>query len=429
MSVLAEAQELRPDLTRLRRALHADPEIGLHLPRTQEKVLAALDGLGLDITVGKALTSVTAVVRAQRPADGSQGGSQTSDVPAVAPAAPVLLRADLDALPLSEATGLDFASRTPGAAHACGHDLHAAMLIGAARLLAARRDRLPGDVILMFQPGEEGHDGARLMLEEGLLDAAGARPAAAYALHAASSAPLGSFGSRPGPALAASGTVEVLFRGSGGHGAWPHAARDPIPALGAAIGALQTMVTRRFDAQEPVLVSVGRVSAGTAANIIPETAQLAATLRAFSDDTHRRLAAEIERVVHGIAAAHGVEAEVTHSPGYPVTVNDPAATDFVAGVCAEVFGADRFAAAERPALVSDDIGRVLAEVPGAMVSLGARPPQLDAARAEPNHSPRAVFDDAVLADGAALLAELALRSPRRTLPDHARRTTEGRPLT
>jgi len=303
------------------------------------------------------------------------------------------------------------------------------MLVGAARLLASRRDRLLGDVVLMFQPGEEGHDGARLMLEEGLLDAAGARPAAAFALHAASSAPLGRFSTRPGPALAASGTVEVLFRGSGGHGAWPHTARDPIPALGAAIGALQTMVTRRFDAMEPVLVSIGRVSGGTAANIVPDTAQLAATLRAFSDDTHRRLEAEIERVAHGIAAAHGVEAEITYSEGYPVTVNDPAATDFVADVCADLFGADRFAAAERPALVADDIGRVLAEVPGAMVSLGARPRDLDAGRAAPNHSPRAVFDDGVLADGAALLAELALRTPRDPrIPQTSRRNPEGRPL-
>lgn len=409
MTVLDDARQLHPDLTRLRRDLHADPEIGLHLPRTQEKILAALDGLGLEVTLGEALTSVTAVVRASKPAPTS--------TPA---AAPILLRADLDALPLTEATGLDFASRTPGAAHACGHDLHAAMLVGAARLLAARRDRLLGDVILMFQPGEEGHDGARLMLEEGLLDAAGTRPAAAYALHASSSSPLGRFGTRSGPALAASGTVEVVFRGSGGHGAWPHAARDPIPALGAAIGALQTMVTRRFDALEPVLVSVGRVSAGTAPNIVPDTAHLAATLRAFSDDAHRRLAAEIERVVHGIAAAHGVEAEVVHSEGYPVTVNAPDAADFVADTCAEVFGAERHAAAERPALVSDDIGRVLAEVPGAMVSIGARPQDLDAERAAPNHSPLAVFDDTVLADGAALLAELALRSPRKN--------SEGRPL-
>ncbi|MBS2552125.1 amidohydrolase [Catenulispora sp. NL8] len=404
MTVLEDAREIQPDLVRLRRELHADPEVGLLVPRTRERVLSALDGLDLEVTLGRALTSVTAVVRTRRP-------------DAVAP---VLLRADLDALPLTEDTGLDYASRTPGAAHACGHDLHAAMLIGAARLLAARRHRLPGDVILMFQPGEEGHDGARLMLREGLLDAAGDRPAAAYALHAASSAPLGRFGARSGPALAASGTVEVVLRGSGGHGAWPHAARDPIPALGATIGALQTMVTRRFDALEPVLVSVGQVRAGTAPNIIPETAQLAATLRAFSDTAHRRLVAEIERVVHGVAAAHGVQAEITHSQGYPVTVNDPAAAGFVADVCADLFGAERYAAAERPALVSDDIGRVLAEVPGVMVSLGTCPPGLDPRDAAPNHSPRAVFDDSVIADGAALLTELALRTPPKT--------TEGRPL-
>ncbi|GAA2038198.1 M20 family metallopeptidase [Catenulispora yoronensis] len=396
--LLDDARALQPELARLRRAVHAEPETGLDLPRTQEKVLTALDGLGLDITLGKALTSVTAVVRS---------GAAAPTEP------PVLLRADLDALPLTEATGLDYASRIPGAAHACGHDLHAAMLVGAARLLAARRDRLAGDVILMFQPGEEGHDGARLMLEEGLLDAAGPRAAAAYALHVTTSGARGEFGARPGTALAASGTVEVVFHGSGGHGAWPHAARDPIPALGAAIGALQTMVTRRFDALEPVLVSVGRVSAGTAPNIIPETAELSATLRAFSDAAHERLGAEVERVVHGIAAAHGLEAEVAYSDGYPVTVNDPDAAAFVGDVSVELFGADRFAWSERPALVSDDIGRVLAEVPGVMVSLGARPPGLDPHRAAPNHSPRAVFDESVLADGAALLAELALRTPKR----------------
>jgi hippurate hydrolase len=402
MTVLDDARALAPDLVRLRREIHAEPEVGLRLPHTQEKVLAALDGLGLKVGLGRGLTSVTAVVRAEAPGTGPDA------VP------PILLRADLDALPLTEATGLDFASRTPGAAHACGHDLHAAMLVGAARLLTARREQLSGDVILMFQPGEEGHDGARLMLQEGLLDVAGRPPAAAYALHVTSSSPLGRFGAKPGTALAASGTVEVVFRGRGGHGAWPHTARDPIPALGAAIGALQTMVTRRFDALEPVLVSVGRVAAGTAPNIVPETAELAATLRAFSDTAHEHLVAEIDRVVHGIAAAHGVEAEVVHVPGYPVTVNDPGATAHVGSLVTELFGAERFATSERPALVSDDIGRVLARVPGVMVSLGACPPDQDPAKAAPNHAPQAVFDDAVLADGAALLAELALRTPKKT---------------
>ena len=407
MNVLEDAHALQDELVRLRRDLHAEPEVGLYLPRTQEKVLRALDGLGLEIGIGRALSSVVAVLRGTAEAAGP-APSPGSD-PEPRPHRTVLLRADLDALPLTENTGLEYASRIPGAAHACGHDLHAAMLVGAAHLLAQRRDRLAGDVVLMFQPGEEGHDGARLMLEEGLLEASGRRPDAAFALHAAPTSAAGVFGARPGPALAASGTVEVVFRGSGGHGAWPHRARDPIPALCAAVGALQTMVTRRFDALDPVLVSVGRISAGTAANIVPETAQLSATLRTLDPAAYARLAGEIELVCQGIASAHGVRAEVEVREGYPVTVNGEAETDLARTVAAELFGAARFAAPARPALVSDDIGRVLAEVPGVMVSLGARPDALDPERAAPNHAPTAVFDDGVLAAGAAFLAEIASR--------------------
>jgi hippurate hydrolase len=396
MTVLEDAAALQGDLVRLRRDLHAEPEVGLDLPRTHEKVLRALDGLGLEITTGTALSSVVAVVRGQA---APEGGDRRT----------VLLRADLDALPLREKTGLDYASRTPGAAHACGHDLHTAMLVGAAHLLADRRERLAGDVVLMFQPGEEGHDGARLMLDEGLLDVAGARPDAAFALHVGASTEAGVFGARSGVALAASGTLDVVFHGRGGHGAWPHGARDPIPALCAAVGALQTMVTRRFDALEPVLVSVGQISAGTAPNIVPDTARLSATLRSLSPGAHARLAHEIERVCQGIAAAHGVEVDVVVREGYPVTVNDEAEAAFARGVVADLFGEDRFVAHRRPALVSDDIGRVLAEVPGVMVSLGACPPALDPERAAPNHAPTAVFDDRVLGQGAAALAEFALR--------------------
>lgn len=396
MTVLDDARGLQDELVRLRREIHAEPEVGLYLPRTQERIVSALDGLGLEVRTGKALSSVVGIVRGTAPAKDAQRPV-------------ILLRADTDALPLTEKTGLDYASRASGAAHACGHDLHTAMLVGAARLLADRHDKLATDVVVMFQPGEEGHDGARLMIEEGLLDAAGDRPIAAFALHVASTMPAGVLGTRPGVALAASGTVTVVFHGRGGHGAWPQAARDPVPALGAAIGALQTMVTRRFDALDPVLVSVGQVSAGTAPNIIPETAQLAATLRAFSDAAYERLVAEVERVCHGIAAAHGVEAEIVVEDGYPVTVNDAGEAAFVEDVVTDLFGPERFVAGERPALVSDDIGRVLAEVPGVMTSLGARPPELDPARAAPNHSPLAVFDDSVLAEGTAVLAEFAMR--------------------
>ncbi|MFC8448018.1 M20 family metallopeptidase [Kitasatospora sp. NPDC057223] len=395
MTLLADAHELAPDLVRLRRDLHRNPETGLALPYTQEAVLRALDGLGLEITTGRKLSSVVAVLR----------GTATTG-----PAAPaVLLRADLDALPLQERTGLGYASRTPGAMHACGHDLHAAMLVGAARLLAEQRHQVAGDVVLMFQPGEEGHDGARLMLEEGLLEASGRRPVAAYALHATTGAPLGTFANRAGPALAGSGSLTVTVRGSGGHSAWPHEARDPVPALCEMVTALQTAVTRGFDPFEPVVLGVGVLRAGTQASIVPATAVFEATLRAMTGPALARLRDLAVRTCRGIAAAHGLEADIDYAEGYPATRNDAGEAAFVADTVAELHGAHRFTPGERPAMVSDDIGRVLAEIPGVMTSLGALPSGLDPAAAAPNHSPSALFDDAVLPDGAALLAELALR--------------------
>jgi amidohydrolase len=276
-------------------------------------------------------------------------------------------------------------------------------------------------VILMFQPGEELHDGAALMLAEGVLDAARSRPVAAYALHVSATGPLGAFGHRAGPALAASGELEVTVRGAGGHGAWPQHARDPVPALCEIVTALQTMVTRRFDVFDPVLLTVGTLEAGTAANIIPETARLRATLRSFDDRTQARLRDEALRVCRGVAEAHGVRAETEYTEQYPVTVNDTGEAEFAARTIAELHGPGRFSGDRRPAMVSDDIGRVLAEVPGVMTGLGACPPGVDPAAAAPNHSPHARFDDAVLGDGAALLAELALR---RTQIPYA-----GQPLT
>ena len=406
-ALLADARAAGPELVRLRRALHRRPETGLRLPRTQEAVLAALDGLGLEVRTGSALSSVVAVVRGTAPvaetAPAAHGGGARPSV---------LLRADMDALPLDEAVAWEHASVVPGAMHACGHDLHTAMLVGAARLLAARRHQLAGDVVLMFQPGEEGHDGARLMLAEGLLDASGSRPVAAYALHVSATTALGVHGNRPGPALAASGTLAVTVRGAGGHSAWPHHARDPIPATAEMITALQSLVTRGFDALDPVLLGVGTVHAGTAANIVPDRARFEATLRAFGDDTLARLAGGARRTVAGIAAAHGLEADAEFTPGYPVTVNDPAEAEFVAGVVGELHGEAAFVRDRRPGLVSDDIGRVLAHVPGVMTGVGACPPGLDPERAAGNHSPHAVFDDAAVPDGAALYAELALRRLR-----------------
>ncbi|MFJ5710811.1 M20 family metallopeptidase [Streptomyces sp. NPDC093105] len=379
-------------LIALRRDLHREPELGLDLPRTQRKVLDALAGLPLELTLGKRLTSVTAVLRGGRPG------------PAV------LLRGDMDALPVQEDTGVPYASGTPGRMHACGHDLHTAGLVGAARLLAARRDELPGDVVFMFQPGEEGMGGAGLMIEEGVLDAAGRRVVAAYALHVTSTLlPTGYAAVRPGPMLAASDAVTVTVRGAGGHGSSPHAAKDPVPAVCEMVTALQTMVTRTVDVFDPAVLTVGSLHAGSAGNVIPEQAVLEATARSFSTATQAAVRAGVERVVHGVAAAHGVDADLDYRENYPVTENDPAEAAFALRTARGLLGADRAFEAPRPLTGSEDFSLVLREVPGAYLGIGACPPDRDPATAPMNHSPQAVFDDRAVLDAAVLLAELAAR--------------------
>ncbi|HWC80121.1 MAG TPA: M20 family metallopeptidase [Pseudonocardiaceae bacterium] len=391
MSLRTEAGAIAGELVALRRALHRHPEVGLDLPRTQRAVLDALAGLPLEISTGTELSSVTAVLRGGRPG------------PAV------LLRGDLDALPLTEDSGEPFSSAIAGAMHACGHDLHTAGLIGAARLLAARREELPGDVVFMFQPGEEGLDGAGRMIAEGVLTAAGAPVIAAYGLHVlASGLPTGMFSGRPGPLMAAADGLYVTVLGSGGHGSTPHTAADPVPVACEMVLALQTMVTRQFDVFDPVVVTVGQFHAGTIRNIIPDSASFDATVRTFSAAGRDRMARAAVELCTGIAAAHGLKADVRFVSEYPVTVNNAREHEFLAGAIGEVFGPERFSAMANPATASEDFSRVLNEVPGAYVFLGA------SRSAEPesapfNHSPLARFDDAVLPDGAALLAELAVR--------------------
>ena len=393
MSLRDDARELQGELAVLRRALHREPEIGLHLPRTQEKVLAALDGLPLEISTGSSLSSVTAVLR----------GAGAPDGPVV------LLRGDMDALPVTERTGAEFASRIAGAMHACGHDLHTAGLVGAARLLADRRESLAGDVVFMFQPGEEGWDGAGHMVEEGVLEAAGRPVDAAYGLHVSSSSyPTGVFASRPGPLMAASAGLHVRVVGAGGHGSRPHDSLDPIQAACEMVTALQTMVTRRFDVFDPVVVTVGTFHAGTRRNIIPDDAAFEATVRTFSSAAAERIAEVSVRLCQDIATAHGLTAEVDFVPEYPVTVNHTAEHDFLAGTVREAFGEERFELLTDPITGSEDFSRVLDRVPGAFVFLGADATG-DPETAPTNHSPLAAFDDAVLSDGAALLAELAVR--------------------
>jgi hippurate hydrolase len=322
----------------------------------------------------------------------------------------VLLRGDMDALPVTEETGLPYASAVPGAMHACGHDLHTAMLAGAARLLCARREALAGNVIFMFQPGEEGYAGARHMIREGVLDAAGSRPVAAYALHVTSNRlPCGVFSTRPGPMLAAADQITVTVRGRGGHASTPHRAADPIPAACEIVLALQTMVTRKFDVFDPVVVTVGSFHAGTTDNVIPDEARFLATARSYSAESRSLLAELVPALVRDIAGAHGLTADAQYAAEYPVTVNDAAEAAFAASVIGEVFGPGRGETADFPITGAEDFSFVLEQVPGAFVMLGACPPDRDPETAPTNHSATAVFDDAALAEGAALYAELALR--------------------
>jgi hippurate hydrolase len=390
--ILASAAAISGEIARLRHSIHAEPEIGLDLPKTQRKVLEALEGLPLEISRGESLSSVTAVLRGARPGK------------------TVLLRGDMDALPVTERTGIPYSSQIPGIMHACGHDLHTAMLAGAARLLAARQADLAGNVIFMFQPGEESSGGAGIMISEGVLDAAGERPCAAYALHVASSMlPLGVVASRAGTAMAASDTLHVTVHGRGGHGSQPHLASDPIPVACELVTSLQTMVSRRFDVFDPVVLTVGTFHAGTIDNVIPDDAVFAATIRTFSAQTRDRVRDMALQLVRQITSGHGLSADASFIDGYPVTVNDQAEFAFAERTISGLLGDSRFLAAPFPLTGSEDFSYVLEQVPGAFLYLGACPPGKDPATAAYNHSAEAMFDDAALADGAALYAELALR--------------------
>ncbi len=389
--VLTGARAMHEELVQLRRTLHRDPEIGLELPRTQQRVLDALAGLPLEITTGPVgLGSVVAVLR------GGRGSARS-----------VLLRADMDGLPVAEETGLDFAAAT-GAMHACGHDLHTAMLVGAARLLSARRDALDGDVLFMFQPGEEGYDGAGKMIADGVLEAVGNRPSGAFFLHVASSAiPSGVVALRPGPMMSAADVLHVTVVGTGGHASSPHRAQDPVVVAAEIVTALQTMVTRQFDAFDPAVVTVGSLHAGTQHNIIPERATIEATVRTFSAEHQAAMRTRATQLCRGIAEAHGLRAEVDYQALYPVTLNDGEMADFLLATAADLLGPSASMLMPNPHPGSEDFSRVLAEVPGAMAFLGATPPGADPETAPFNHSPLAVFDEAVLPFGAALYARLA----------------------
>lgn len=393
--ITADAESLASELVELRREIHRQPELGLHLPLTQASVLRRLEALeGLEISTGTRQSSVTAVLRGAARHEGERPV--------------ILLRGDMDALPVLEETGLGFASEVHGAMHACGHDLHVAALYGAARLLHARRADLVADVVFMFQPGEEAYHGARYMVEDGVLRAAGRTVDAAYGIHVFSTTyDAGVFYSRPGTLMAGCEEFFVTVHGAGGHGSLPHLGKDPVPVAAEIIVALQTLVTRGYNVFDPVVATVGRLEAGTAGNIIPDTATFDVSLRLFSAEAKKQLVADVARLVEGIAAAHGLRATYSLAPDYPVTVNDDAEHRFAGKAIAGLYGEDSFHELEFPMTGSEDFSHVLNEVPGAFLVLGARIGD----SSETNHSPRADFDEAVLPRAAASLAALALTRP------------------
>jgi hippurate hydrolase len=387
-TILAEAETLLPDMVALRRAIHAEPELGLMNPKTAARIRESLADLPLEWREGPSTTGLVATLRG-----GANGRT-------------VLLRGDSDALPMQEDTGLPFASTVAGAMHACGHDSHVAMLVGAARLLAARRQSLPGTVQFMFQPGEEGHHGARFMLEDGLLDPL---PHAAFALHVMPNAPHGLVSGRAGALMASADKILITVTGRGGHASMPHDALDPVPIAAEIVLAIQSWVTRNVPIADPAVVTIGEMKAGSTDNVIPETATLFGTIRTLSAQRREAVQAGLARLATGIARAHGADASVAITPGFPVTVCDSAAVAFGERTVKDLLGDPAWVTLSSPVMGAEDFSYVLEKVPGAMFFLGASHQGADWRSCCALHSNRMVLDEAVMARGAAVHAALATR--------------------
>jgi len=386
-NLLEDAQAIGDRIVALRRAIHSEPELGLDTPKTIAKVKAELADLPLEWREGSSCSGAVAILNS-----GKAGRS-------------ALLRGDMDALPMQEEKGLPFASATAGRMHACGHDTHTAMLAGAARILADRADSLPGEVRFMFQPGEEGFHGARFMLDDGLLDPL---PDAAFAIHIMPNAPHALIGSRAGTLLAAADMLEIVVEGRGGHASMPHDTRDPVPVAAEIVLALQTMVTRRFDAQQAVVVTITQMEASTAHNIIPDRAVLKGTVRTLTAERRVEVWNAIRQLAENIAQAHDCDADATITQGFPPTLNDPRAVALAEAV-ATALPHGEFLHLDAPVMGAEDFSYVLEKVPGMMAFLGVAKSGADWKQCCSIHSSKMHVDENVLPRGAAFLAGCAVK--------------------
>jgi hippurate hydrolase len=373
-------QNFGEKIVALRRDIHREPELGFDTVKTTEKVLAALDGLPLDIETGVARNGIVATLRGEGPT--------------------VALRADMDALPIKEETGLPFASETEGRMHACGHDGHTSMLVGAAHALSGMGDRLDGTVKFVFQPAEEGGGGGGVMVDEGVADDV----SSIFALHLWPGLPFGKVATKAGPIMAAADAFEMEIRGSGGHGAMPHLAADAVVIAAQVVTALQILVSREVDPVEPTVLTVGQIGAGTAFNIIPEKAHLGGTVRTLNPDLRERIPERMEAVASGIAQGMRGDANLDYTFSYPVTVNDEAAAARVLSVAEDLLGGQSALEVPNPSMAAEDFAFFLEKVPGAFIWLGV------GEDVSGLHTPKFAFDEGVLPRGSALLAALALEA-------------------
>ena len=376
MKLPDELTALHDRMTGWRRDLHAHPELGFEEARTAARVAELLESFGIEVHRGVGRTGVVGVLRA--------GSSERS----------IGLRADMDALPIAEANGFDHRSRHPGRMHACGHDGHTAMLLGAAQLLAQTR-RFDGTVNFIFQPAEEGLGGARAMIDDGLFRRFPCRTI--FGMHNRPGLPVGDFAVRSGAMMAGGAFFDIRVTGKGTHGARPEAGIDPVIVAAHIATALQTIVARNVAPLETAVLSITRIAAGDAYNVIPQTATLGGTVRAFSGAVMAQIEAAIRRVAAGVAAGLGASAEVDFRTLFAPTVNDPAEADFAAGVCAALVGADRVERNPPLIMASEDFSFMLEQVPGCYLNIGNGAGE----GACEVHNPRYDFNDAALPLGAA----------------------------